>query len=198
MTAFTFRDPLAGLERKKTAAPVARVASDGVFEGYASLFGVVDLAKDVVLRGAFRASLVERGAKGIKLLWQHDPAEPLGVWTSLVEDHKGLRVRGRLNLSVARAREVHALMREGAVDGLSIGFKTVRARTDPHLSVRRLETVDLWEISLVTFPLLPQARVSAVKAGPASSPGSAPGLRRPGHQARAAAEALFKPSSRTL
>jgi HK97 family phage prohead protease len=191
MTAFTFQDAAAGLERKKTAAPVARVASDGAFEGYASLFGVVDLAKDVVLRGAFRASLAARGPRGIKLLWQHDPAEPLGVWTSLAEDHKGLLARGRLNLAVARAREIHALMRDGAIDGLSIGFKTIKARTEPRSAVRRLEAVDLWEISLVTFPLLPQARVSAVKAGPVASRGPGLGLRPARLSPRAAAEALF-------
>jgi uncharacterized protein len=162
------------------------------------VFGVIDLAKDMVLRGAFRESLAARGPRGIKLLWQHDPAEPLGVWTTLVEDQRGLLARGRLNLAVARAREIHALMREGAVDGLSIGFKTVRARAEPRSGVRRLETIDLWEVSLVTFPLLPQARVRTVKtnslAGPVSSRGSVPCLRRPRDLSRAAAEALFAPS----
>lgn len=143
---------------------LAPLSAAGVFEGYASLFGVVDLGRDMVMPGAFAESLARRGVSGVRLLWQHDPAEPIGAWTTLREDARGLFARGRLNLGVARARELVALMRQGAVDGLSIGFKVGGARTDPRSGVRRLHKVDLWEISLVTFPLLPQARVAAVKA----------------------------------
>lgn len=137
---------------------------DGQFEGYASLFNLPDLARDVVAPGAFAASLARRGAAGIRLLWQHDPGEPIGQWLSLHEDRRGLFARGRLSLSVARAREVHALMRDGAIDGLSIGFRAVKARSDGHNDCRRLSEIDLWEISIVTFPLLPQARILAMKA----------------------------------
>lgn len=151
-------------EAKFLALPPARIRPDGQFEGYASLFGVADLGKDVVEPGAFRDSLARRGPGGIKLLWQHDPAEPIGRWIALAEDARGLFVRGQLSLAVARAREIHALMREGAVDGLSIGFRCEKARTEPRSGLRRLERIDLWEISIVTFPMLPQARVSAVKA----------------------------------
>ncbi|WP_353185258.1 HK97 family phage prohead protease [Bosea sp. (in: a-proteobacteria)] len=162
-----FRLPL---EAKLLPLQPARVLPDGIFEGYASLFRIPDLGKDVVEPGAFRDSLARRGASGVKLLWQHDPAEPLGRWLSLAEDSRGLFVRGRLSLAVARAREILALMREGAIDGLSIGFRPERARNEPRTGLRRLERVDLWEVSIVTFPMLPQARISAVKAaccGPA-------------------------------
>jgi HK97 family phage prohead protease len=151
-------------EAKFLPLPPARIRSDGLFEGYASLFGLADLGKDVVEPGAFRDSINRRGPGGIKLLWQHDPAEPIGRWITLTEDERGLFVMGQLSLAVARAREIHALMREGAVDGLSIGFRSEKARTEPRSGLRRLERVDLWEISIVTFPMLPQARVSAVKA----------------------------------
>lgn len=140
----------------------------GVFEGYASLFGVPDLAKDVVAPGAFSESLARRGAAGVRLLWQHDPAEPLGRWLSVAEDSRGLHVRGRLNLAVERAREIHALLREGAVDGLSIGYRVERARAERATGLRRLEKLDLWEISVVTFPMLPGARVSGAKREEAS------------------------------
>ncbi|KQO85042.1 peptidase U35 [Methylobacterium sp. Leaf90] len=130
---------------------------DGHFTGYASLFGVPDLGRDTVAPGAFAASLARRGARGVRMLWQHDPAEPIGSWLSLKEDGRGLRVAGRLNLAVQRAREIDALMREGALDGLSIGFRVVRA--SPERGGRRLIAVDLWEVSLVTFPLQPDARV---------------------------------------
>jgi HK97 family phage prohead protease len=145
----------------------------GLFEGYASLFGVADLGRDVVEPGAFRESLARRGARGIKLLWQHDPGEPIGRWLALAEDARGLKVRGQLNLAVGRAREIHALMREGAIDGLSIGFRTERARTDVKSGLRRIAKVDLWEISLVTFPMLPGARVGAVKRSPVPEPEAA-------------------------
>jgi HK97 family phage prohead protease len=150
-------------EVKLLAEPLRTVETDGVFEGYASLFGVVDLGRDVVSPGAFAESLRRRGAGGIRMLWQHDPAEPIGRWLSVAEDARGLRVRGRLNLAVERAREIHALLREGAVDGLSIGFRVLRARPERSTGLRHLEALDLWEISLVTFPMLPGARVSAVK-----------------------------------
>lgn len=164
------------------AMRVAQSTQAGLFEGYASLFGMPDLGRDVVERGAFRDSLARRGAQGIKLLWQHDPNQPLGRWLDLVEDGHGLKVRGQLNPAVARAREIHALMRDGAVDGLSIGFRTERARTDPRDGLRRITRLDLWEISLVTFPMLPGARVGSVKRGPSpvarpSPPGLATAIR---------------------
>ncbi|WP_210485618.1 HK97 family phage prohead protease [Microvirga antarctica] len=143
--------------------PLRHVAPDGVFEGYASLFGVPDLGRDVVMPGAFREGLSRRGVAGIRLLWQHDPGEPVGRWLELAEDRRGLRVRGRLNLAVGRARDIDALIRDGGVDGLSIGFRVERARPDRPKGLRRLEKIDLWEISIVTFPMLPDARVDAVK-----------------------------------
>lgn len=148
------------------ASPMPGVGEDGLFEGYASLFGAPDLGKDVVMPGAFAQSLARRGSGGIKLLWQHDPAEPIGRWLTVAEDGRGLFVRGRLNLAVGRAREIHALLRDGAIDGLSIGFRAVKARTDPRSRLRRLVEVDLWEISVVTFPMLPDARIRSVKAAP--------------------------------
>jgi uncharacterized protein len=150
-------------EVKFAGAPLAKVSTDGAFEGYASLFGVVDLGRDRVVPGAFRECLARKPPRAVKLLWQHDPLHPLGLWEEISEDRKGLHVRGQLNLAVAKAREVHALMRSGAVDGLSIGFRTERSRKDAATGVRNLEKLDLWEVSIVTFPMLPGARVSAVK-----------------------------------
>jgi len=150
-------------ERKRLDLAVSAVEPDGSFSGYASLFDKVDLGKDVVERGAFAASLRMRGAAGIRMLYQHDPNEPIGAWTEIREDARGLFVRGRLTREVARAREVLSLMRAGALDGLSIGFRAVRARRDAGSGVRRILEADLWEISVVTFPMLPGARVEAVK-----------------------------------
>ena len=132
---------------------------DGHFTGYASIFGVPDLGRDVVVPGAFAASLARQGPAGVRLLFQHDPAEPIGRWLSLREDAHGLFAEGQLNLAVQRAREVDALLRGGGIDGLSIGFRTLLARRGAG-GERRLHRVDLWEISLVTFPLQPQARAS--------------------------------------
>ncbi len=150
-------------EIKFSSLDLKQVQADGVFEGYASLFGKEDLGRDIILPGAFRASLTKRGAAGIKLLFQHDPAEPIGVWQVIREDDAGLFVRGQLMPDVARAREILSLMRAGALDGLSIGFKTEKGRTDPKTGIRKIEKLDLWEISIVTFPMLPEARVSAIK-----------------------------------
>lgn len=153
-------------ETKLLADPGLLVSATGEFDGYASLFGVADLGGDVVERGAFAASLVRRGPEGVRMLWQHDPNEPLGRWLSIAEDRLGLRVRGRLNPAVARAREVAALMREGGIDGLSIGFRTLEAERDRKAGLRRLRRLDLWEISIVTFPMLPGARIAAAPRPP--------------------------------
>ncbi|WP_127090138.1 HK97 family phage prohead protease [Aquabacter cavernae] len=134
---------------------------EGRIEGYACVFGELDLGRDIVERGAFAETLAARGAAGVRLLYQHDPAEPIGVWDEIGEDTRGLFVRGRLSLDVRRAREVQTLVAEGALDGLSIGFKAVRARTDPSRRARRLLRVDLWEVSVVTFPMQPGARIAA-------------------------------------
>jgi HK97 family phage prohead protease len=145
------------------APPRASLRPDGTVEGYASLFGAIDQANDMVMPGAFAQTLRQRDIRRIPMLFQHDPAEPIGIWDELEEDWLGLRVRGRLIPDVTRAKELLALLRAGAGDGLSIGFRTVRGRVDPETRVRRLHQVDLWEISLVTFPLLAGARVRAVK-----------------------------------
>lgn len=130
--------------------------------GYASLFGEVDQGGDVVERGAYAASLQRLAAKGrgIKLLWQHDPSQPIGIWDEVREDGRGLFVKGRLLSDVARGREAAALIEAGAIDGLSIGYRTVRShKTDKGRRV--LSEIDLWEVSLVTFPMLPEARIGA-------------------------------------
>jgi hypothetical protein len=152
------------IEHKFADQQLSGVEADGTFSGYASLFDVEDLGNEVIAKGAFSKSLRDKKTSDIRLLFQHNPDEPIGHWLEIFEDTTGLFVKGRLNLNVARAREVHALMREGAIDGLSIGFKTVRARHEKSGKVRRILEADLWEVSVVTFPMLPQARVSQIKA----------------------------------
>lgn len=143
----------------------AATEAAGTFEGYASVFGVMDRVGDIVLPGAFKASLAEwkRRKKPVPMLWQHNPDEPIGVWTEVVEDEKGLKVRGDMALDVPRAAEVRALMLKGAIGGLSIGFRTLDYEIDRTTGVRRLKKVELWEISPVTFPALPEAQVTTVK-----------------------------------
>ena len=124
--------------------------------GYASLWGVADLNGDVVARGAFAASLAKTGAGGVRMLHQHEGRAAVGVWDQMVEDERGLFVRGRIMDWSAEARFARALSRAGALDGLSIGFRSRRARREGRLRV--LVEVELWEVSLVSFPALPGAR----------------------------------------
>ncbi len=163
MTSVSLAKASLRLETKRASLSVTSINEAGVFEGYASLFGIVDLGRDRVERGAFSETLANTSLRSIKMLWQHDAKTPIGVWLSISEDHRGLKVRGKLNLAVAKAREVLALMREGAVDGLSIGFHARKSYKDARTGVRNLTQVDLQEISVVTFPMLLQARVSRVK-----------------------------------
>jgi HK97 family phage prohead protease len=147
----------------KTAAFELKVApdEDGTFEGYASVFDVVDLGLDSVAPGAFAKSLTERKPK---MLWQHDMGEPIGVWDEVREDDKGLFVKGRLLKDVQRGREAIALLKAGAIDGMSIGYRTVEAMAEGGGRVRKLMEVELHEISIVTNPMLPIAKVTAVKS----------------------------------
>lgn len=128
--------------------------------GYASLFDAKDEGGDVVAPGAYAASLARLKAAGrsVKMLWQHDPGRPIGVWDEIWEDKKGLFVKGRLLESVQLGAEAIALIQAGAIEGLSIGYRTKRAEKMPSAG-RMLHEVELWEVSLVTFPMLPEARV---------------------------------------
>ncbi len=155
-------------ERKFHRPEAGLVLAEGaVIEGYASLFGRRDQGGDVVQAGAYAASLGALTAAGrrVKMLWQHDPAQPIGVWDEVREDATGLWVKGRILTDVARGREAAALLGAGALDGLSIGYRTVRAERDGK-GARVLQEVELWEVSLVTFPMLAEARVSAKGEAP--------------------------------
>lgn len=148
------------------AAPVEHIKAlneTGEFEGYASIFGEMDQGRDIVLSGAFRNSLIKRPADRIKMLWQHDRDKIIGRWMEIREDNRGLYVKGKLILGIEKGREAHELMMAGALDGMSIGYRTVVDEYDRDTETRRLKEVDLREVSLVTFPMLESATVALVK-----------------------------------
>ena len=135
----------------------------GEFVGYASTFNNVDSGNDVVMPGAFTKTLKRRPATQVKLLLQHDTSEPVGVIQSLEEDPKGLKVNGRLILQTTKGRETYELMKAGALDKFSIGYKTLKDRFDRIKGVRFLEELDLFEISIVTFAMNMSATLSNIK-----------------------------------
>lgn len=151
------------LDQKFCTLDLKQVSEEGEFEGYASKFGDRDQGGDTVMKGAFTDSLKRRKPNEVKMLWQHNASEPIGIWEDMKEDRTGLFVKGRLLLSVNRARETHELMKAGVIDGLSIGFRTVRSTRDDQTGDRQLKELDLWEVSLVTFPMLESATVTSVK-----------------------------------
>jgi len=141
------------------------VGNAGEFSGYGSRFGNEDLGGDVVAKGAFTKSLAASGVRGVKLLYEHDPLTPVGYWKDLAEDTNGLLCAGKLMVEdLAKAREVHALMKAGVLDGLSIGYRVKKASNDRTKQVRVLEEVELKEISLVLFPMNEEAVISSVKS----------------------------------
>lgn len=151
------------MKTKDFALEVKAVNDEGTFEGYGSVFGVRDTFNEVVESGAFSESLRKRDWP--LLLWQHQSAEPIGVWEDLAEDKKGLWGKGRLLKGVQKAEEAHIRLKAGAVKGLSIGYRELEVqepteRTEP----RRLIKLDLLEISIVSFPANPKARVDLVKS----------------------------------
>lgn len=149
---------------KDFALQVKDLSDDGTFEGYGSIFGNVDSYGEKVMPGAFVESLARHKREGtaVLMLWQHNAIEPIGVWDDLAEDAKGLWGKGRLILEVQRAREIHALMKNKGVGGLSIGYR--EEDTDQDGSVRLLKKLALYEISVVSFPANRRARIESVKS----------------------------------
>jgi len=137
----------------------------GYFTGYASAFDVVDNQKDSIQQGAFLESLAKKdNGKKIKFLWQHDSSQPIGYFEEIYEDFYGLFVKGKFLLELEKAQEAYTLLKAGAVEGLSIGYRTKKAKIDPKTGVRQIQQLDLFEISLVTFPANDAATVRMVKA----------------------------------
>ena len=165
------RDAGGTREVRAYALTIKAAGDDGAIEGFGSMFGVRDSYDDIIVPGAFKLSLAEHKAAGTMpaMLWQHDSSEPIGVWTEMVEDDKGLRVKGQLALATARGKEAHALLKMGALSGLSIGFRSIPG-TAKYVEdgVRILSQLELWEVSLVTFPANGKARVTNVKAADAA------------------------------
>ncbi|MNS00526.1 Caudovirus prohead protease [compost metagenome] len=160
---------------------VKAVGDDGVIEGYASTFNVIDSYGEMVAPGAFKASIagLKKSKRGLKMLWQHDSHQPIGIWDDLEEDAKGLRVVGRLlKDTVAKAAEAYALIREGALDELSIGYRELESAPHPdQRGVTILKKLDLREVSPVTFGALGQAaRIDTVKS--ILTAGEAPTVRQ--------------------
>lgn len=154
--------------KTKTGSPVLEIKaldSDGTFSGYGSIFGNIDSHGDIVQPGAFAKSLKRHEERGTrpKLFWQHDMHQPIGSWTSIKEDDRGLYMEGRFNMDVQRGREAYALLKAGDIDGLSIGYRTVKEKRDNVKSANLLEELDLIETSVVSLGSNDLALVDAVK-----------------------------------
>lgn len=145
---------------------IKEVTSTGTFSGYGSVYGVLDQGDDIVLPGTFTKSLGDLSVKGQMpaMLWQHKASEPIGAYTAVKEDASGLYVEGRLALKTQRGAEAYELMQMKAISGLSIGYKTNDADYNAKTGVRTIKSAELYEISLVTFPMNDTARVSMVKS----------------------------------
>ena len=137
----------------------------GSFEGYASVFNNKDLGNDVIRKGAFTESLMKKKPKQIKLLYQHKTDQPIGVIDSIQEDNKGLLIKGRIAIDTQLGGDVYKLMKMGSIDSMSIGYRVNPDgfKYDDKNKRRILKSVDLMEVSMVTFPMNPKATVNKVK-----------------------------------
>lgn len=155
------------MNKKDLSFEIKAVSDDGLFSGYASVFDNVDSYGDIVRKGAFVESIGEWEAKGKMppILWNHDPSDPIGIYTKMQEDDKGLYVEGKLLIDdVPRARQTHALMKAGVIDGLSIGYRVKEYLYNVDEEVTDLIKLSLREVSIVTFPANPETRIEAVKS----------------------------------
>jgi HK97 family phage prohead protease len=146
------------LEFKGLSLSLKAEGDAGEITGYGAVFVNKDSYGDVIEPGAFKGSI---GRRKVKMLWQHDMAQPIGVWDEVAEDDSGLRVKGRISLKTAKGAEAAELVRMGAIDGLSIGFRSIKDMMDG--AVRKLQEIELYEISLVTMPANPLATVTGIK-----------------------------------
>lgn len=154
------------MNRKSFNLEIKAVQEDGFFSGYGAVFGNVDWYNDVILPGAFSKTLEEWASKNKfpPVLWNHNDSEPIGVYTKIYEDAKGLYVEGRLLIDdVPRAKSTHALLKAGAIDGLSIGYITKKANKQTN-GVRELVELGLGEISIVTTPANEESLITSVKS----------------------------------
>jgi HK97 family phage prohead protease len=155
------------MDRLTFGLDLKELSDNGAFEGYASVFGNADMGGDVVERGAFKDTLASRGPSGVKMLLDHDPRQRVGVWEDVKEDDRGLYVKGRLLMEKQIARDAYVDLKAGALDQMSIGYRVAPKgyEYDEQSRVRKLKSLDLFEVSLVTFAMNPEARVTGVKAG---------------------------------
>jgi hypothetical protein len=153
-------------DRLDVPLEVKSFGDDYTFAGYGSVFDVADIEKEIVVRGAFQKSLNNWQMKGSlpAMLWQHDMRQPIGVYTKMVEDARGLYVEGKIIQEVEKGREAYALLKAGAISGLSIGFITRDSELDNYSRMRKIKQVDLIELSIVTMPANQEAMVTLVKA----------------------------------
>lgn len=153
------------METKKRNFPlqIEDIENSGYFSGYASVFDVVDNHNDMIVGGAFSSLKNSDINDNVKLLWQHRPDEPIGIITKIYEDKNGLYVEGKLLLDVERAKEAYTLLKSGAINGLSIGYNVTDFDIDVKTGVRIIKGINLFEISLVTFPANNHAGVTDVK-----------------------------------
>lgn len=153
-----------GREVRSYALQIKATGDDGTVEGYGSVFGNKDSYNDVIEKGAFAQSIKSHKSSQSMpaMLWQHDASQPIGVWTDITEDANGLHMRGKLAMGTTKGKEAHELAKMGALNGLSIGFVTKDYEYEGE--VRHLKELELWEVSLVTFPANTKARITGVKS----------------------------------
>lgn len=167
-------------------------SEDGSIEGYGAIFGNIDRGRDVVNKGAFSESL--KTDHKVKMLWQHDPYQPIGVWDEVYEDEKGLRVKGKILADVKAGQEAAALVKAGAINGLSIGYRVLEFSEEKVDGswVRYVEKAELWEVSLVTFPMNPVATLDAKTAAGMSQREFERQLLRESKMSRKVVDALMR------
>ena len=149
------------MNKQKFNLELKHCSDNGIFSGYASVFNIIDENNDVILNGAFKNSIE---SKSIKLLWQHCPDNPIGKIEMIKEDNYGLHITCRLCLSIQKGYEAHCLLKSGIINGLSFGYNVIEEYSDYKEGIRYIELVDLWEVSLVTFPCNTHAFVNNVNS----------------------------------
>ena len=155
------------MNKRSFSLEIKAVQEDGFFSGYGAVFGNLDWYNDIILPGAFKQTLADWAAKGKfpPVLWNHSTNEPIGVYTKMVEDEKGLYVEGKLLINdVPRAKATHALLKAGAINGMSIGYCTIKSSYNESTDIRELIQLSLDEISIVTMPANEKSTVTSVKS----------------------------------